>query len=189
MEYVILHALRPTYLNLQLPKEAAVFLGYDAGEALRFRSPGRGIAFLSRGPDVVRVISSFQAREILPVETLNDRYIGFTRPSRKLVFNLPQTVQQHLGLKVEARGPHGQKMTDDSLVWFIPAPEYYEFAAVLRAGRRWLGPGPGGFPHLYLTKSLFPLDPDLEAAERAVETLDWRPRLSTASRLPRVRRN
>jgi hypothetical protein len=186
MEYVVVRAVRPTFLNLQLPQEVGEILQYDAPEALELRGPGRGLAFLSRVPGVLRVVSAFQAREVLGMETLGNRYIAQTRPSHKLVFNLPQPVQQYLGLKVESHGPESPKTTDDVLIWFVPAPEYYEFRAQQRTRRGWTGPTPGGIPHVYLARSLLPLDPALELMEKHIETVDWRPRLEHVIR-PRAR--
>ena len=191
MEYVVLRAVHPTWLAAQLPTEVAELIEYRPNEVRDLRSPGRGIAFLARGPGLVRVVASYAAREILAVETVRNRYIAPARLSDKLLFNIPGAVVRHLGLQVAPRGPNGTKATDDTLLWFLPAPEYYEYRAQERSARGWNGPTPGGFAHVYLAKSLLPLERDLgelSALESRIESEEWRPRVEALQRIGRPRR-
>ena len=187
MESVILRAVHPTYLNTQLPSEVAELLQYRLEEVRHLTAPARGIAFFARGPGTVRVVASFRAGDLLAAETAKNRYLAAAQLTEKLVFSLPEAVVDHLGLRSQPRGPHGIKSTDDSVVWFLPAPEYYEFRAAERAGRPYAGPATGGLAHVYLAKSLleFPsagVDP--ESLERDLGA----PRAEVVPRNPRPRR-
>ena len=188
MEYVVLKAAHPTWLTLQLPNEVAQLIQYDPNEVRDLRAPGRGIAFLARGPGIVRVVASFRAPEILAIETVRNRFIAPARLTDKLVFNLPIPVVRHLGLQTQPRGPNETRATDDSILWFLPAPEYYEFRARERSEKGWNGPSPGGFAHVYLSKSLVPFPPELGDLEARIEAEEWRPRVEALQRPARPRR-
>jgi hypothetical protein len=182
METIVLKAVHPTWLNTMLPTEVAELIQYDLKEVRDLRRPGRGIAFLSRGPGVVRVVAAYRAGDILAIETVHDRYIAPAQVTEKLIFNIPEGVLKHLGVQVQRRSPNGQRSTDDSLLWFLPAPEYYEFRARQRAGKPWVGPSTGGFAHVYLTRGLVEQFPHLESYEREIENSEWRPRLEALQR-------
>lgn len=188
MEYVILKAVRPTWLNLQLPTEVAALLQYVPHEVRSLRAPGRGIAFLARGPGVVRVVAAHRAGDVLGIETLHNRFIAPAHLTEKLVFNLPEAVEQHLRLKIQRRGPNSLKSTDDGLIWFMPAPEYYEFRAHEWSEREWTGPSGGALAHVYLAKSVVPFSDELAELEARIESAEWRPRLEALQKVARIRR-
>ena len=188
MEYVVVRAIRPTWLNLQLPTEVAALIQYRPEEMRNLRAPGRGVAFLARGPGVVRVVATFRAGDVLAIETLHNRYIAPARLTDKLVFNLPEAVEHHLRLKVQRRGPNQLRSTDDGLIWFLPAPEYYEYRAREWTGKEWTGPSNGPMAHVYLAKSIVPVAEDLAELESRIEAVEWRPRLDAIQRAPRAAR-
>lgn len=189
MEYVVVRAMHPTWLTLQLPTELATLLCYEpgppgAGEA------SRSISFLARGAGIARVIATHPGREALAVETVRSRLLATARPGDRLLFTLPTPLAQHLGLKVYARGPR-VRGTDDSLLWFVPAPEYYEFRTVTAAGRPWSGPAGSRMAHVYVAKSMIPLPRDLAslaATEDRIEEEEWRPGVAALQRIGRSRR-
>ncbi|HZY70451.1 MAG TPA: hypothetical protein VFF67_05675 [Thermoplasmata archaeon] len=187
MEYVILRAAHPTWMNLQLPTEVAEIIQYHPTELKELRQPSRGVAFLARGPGIVRVVPTFRAREVLPIETVRNRYIAPAHLTEKLLFTIPGPVARHLGIQVQARGPHDARATDDSVMWFLPAPEYYQFRTDSRTERGWTGPRPAGYAHVYLAKSLIPLTRDLSDLESRIEQEEWRPRLEALERVVRPR--
>jgi hypothetical protein len=187
MEYVILRAAHPTWLNLQLPGDVAALIQYHPSELRELRNPSRSVAFLARGPGVVRVVASFRAREVLAVETVRNRYIAPAHLTEKLVFSLPGPVVRHLGLRVEPRGGSGARATDDAIIWFLPAPEYYEYRAQERSEKGWSGPSHGGFAHVYLAKSILPLTRELSDLETRIEHEEWKPRLEAIERASRAR--
>jgi hypothetical protein len=191
MEYVVVRAVHPKWLSMQLPGEVAALIQFNPRDTRSLRSPGRGISFLARGPGIVRVVASYAARDILAVETLWNRNISPARVSDKLLFNLPATVVRHLGLKTESRGPTGAKSTDDGLIWFVPAPEYYEYRARARDPAGWSGPSSGGFAHVYLARSVLPLEGGfgpLAELEGRIEAEEWKPRIEALQPMPRGRR-
>jgi hypothetical protein len=188
MEYVILRAVHPTWLVLQLPREVAELIRYRTEDDREPHSSGRGVAFLARGHGIVRVVPSFEAREVLAVETVRNRFLAVARASERLLLNLPGPVARHLGLKTMTRGPNGPRSTDDSLIWFLPAPEYYEYRARERTEKGWTGPSTGGLAHLYLMKSLLPFPRELSDLEYRIESEEWRPRLDALQRGIRIRR-
>lgn len=197
MEYVIARATHPTWLTMQLPTEIAQLLRYEPDS----RSPpiaGRTISFLGRGPGVVRVIATYPAREALAVETVRNRLIASARPGERLLFTLPASVAQYLGLKVTLRRSklHGAaterlRGTDDSVLWMVPAPEYYEFRSVVDAEKPWVAPASGPFAHVYLVKSLVPLPRELgqlAEVEYRIEEDEWRPGVEALQKVGRGRR-
>ena len=94
---------------------------------------------------------------------------------------------QHLGVQILPRGPKDARSTDDGLLWFVTAPEYYEYRgrerlekdvdrAVDRGARPRLprevgAPAPGEFP-------------DLSDLEARIERGGVVPRLEAVQRLP-----
>jgi hypothetical protein len=189
VEYVILRATHPSWLTMQLPTEVAELLCYDP-TAERGTPAARSVSFLARGPGIARVIATYPAREALAVETVRDRLLATSRPGERLLFTLPSPVAQHLGLKVYGRGGR-VKGTDDSVVWLVPAPEYYEFRSVVDGGKRWKGPSSGPFAHVYLVRSLVPFPRELDGLaelEYRVEEEEWRPAVAALQHLGRGRR-
>ena len=189
MEYVVLATVRPTWLNLQLPAEVATLLLHNPGAARG--STHRTLAFLGRGNGVVRVISAVPAGDVLPIEIVRGRYLAPALATEKGVFSLPMPVIQYLGLRTQPRPPRDTRSTDDTLLWFLPAPEYYEFRAVEWAGRAWTGPSTGGLAHVYLARAVLPLPlelPELARTEGQIEGEEWRPRAEALGRVIRPRR-
>ncbi len=189
MEYVIVRAMHPTWLTMQLPTEVADLIGFRPSEGPD-REVSRTIAFLARGPGIARVVASFPAREALAIETVRSRLIASARPGDRHLFTLPTPVAQHLGLHAYSRGPR-VRGTDDSLIWFLPAPEYYEYRSIVEAGKPWSGPTDSPFAHVYLAKSLFPFPKEflqLAETEFRIEEEEWRPGVEALQRMGRSRR-
>jgi len=189
MEYVIVRATHPTWLTMQLPAEVAELICFRP-EAGANRDPSRTISFLARGPGVARVIASHPAREALAIETVRNRLIASARPGERHLFTLPTPVVQHLGLQVYSRGPK-LRGTDDRIVWFVPAPEYYEYRSVVEAGKSWSGPTGGPFARVYVMRSLFPFPKEVAALaelEYRIEEEEWRPAVEALQRVGRGRR-
>ncbi|MGP8078687.1 MAG: hypothetical protein ACLQD8_06540 [Thermoplasmata archaeon] len=190
MEYVVVRATHPSWLTLQLPTEVATLIRFEPPAAGEARDGGRSISFLARGTGLVRVIATHPAREALAIETVRSRLLATARPGERLLFTLPASVGEHLGLKVYSRGPR-VRGTDDSLVWFVPAPEYYEYRSLISAGKAWNGPSGGPFAHVYLAKSLVPFPKELGALaeqEYRIEQDEWRPGVEALHRIGRGRR-
>ncbi|HEV2231314.1 MAG TPA: hypothetical protein VGV64_07740 [Thermoplasmata archaeon] len=190
MEYVALQTVHPTWLTLQLPTEVAELIQYQDHLGGSSRTPGRGLAYLARGPGIVRIVSAYAAREVLPIEIVQNRYLATAHTTNRLLHNLPQAVIQHLGVEIVARGEKRTRSTDDELLYFLPAPEYYEFRAVERLERRWEGPESGGLAHVYLAKGVLPLPgefPALAELEGRIETEEWYPRIEAIARTSRGR--
>jgi len=189
MEYVIVKATHPTWLTMQLPTEVADLICFDPKQASG-AAAARSVSFLARGAGLARVVATYPAREALAVETLRERLLATARLGERLLFTLPGQVAQHLGMKVYSRGER-VKGTDDTLVWLVPAPEYYEFRSFKEQDRPWSGPASGPFAHVYLTRSLVPFPKGLEGLAELdvhIEELEWRPAVSALQRLGRGRR-
>ena len=135
-------AMHPTWLTMQLPVEVATLICFEPPSAGGVKDGGRSISFLARGSGLVRVIATQPAREVLAIETVRSRLIATARPGDRLLFTLPTPVAEHLGLKVYSRGSR-VRGTDDSLVWFVPAPEYYR-VPIAHRGRKGLDRPRGG---------------------------------------------
>jgi len=189
MEYVVVWASHPSWLSLQLPREVADLIGYQPEEGPH-RDSSRSISFLARGPRIARVVATHPAREVLAVETVRSRLVATARPGDRHVFALPTGLVDYLGLRVVERGPRTGRGTDDGLVWFVPAPEYYEHHSVLDAGRTWSQPSNAPFGHVYLTRSLYPFPSGMDGLsdlEDRIET-EWRPAVRALQRVGRPRR-
>lgn len=180
MEFVILKAGHPTWMSMQLPKDVAALLRYDPTPSGSSRGPAGGISFVRRGPGVVRVLPTRDAQDVLAAEGGRGRYLAVAHTGAKSIFNLPLPVIEYLGLQTFPRPPNGARTTDDAVMWFVPAPEYYEFRAHQRTSKGWLGPSPGGFAHVYFARSVLPLPSTNEALgqlEARIESEEWRPRI------------
>ncbi|MGI0052880.1 MAG: hypothetical protein ACREC5_05295, partial [Thermoplasmata archaeon] len=126
--------------------------------------------------------------ELLPIETVENRLLATAHLSERLIFNLPEAVITHVRLKVLTRPPNDLRFTDDSILWFLPAPEYYEYRARQRSPRGWHGPSGGGMAHVYLARSLVPWSEELDRLERRIDSEEWMPRLRLIERVSRERR-
>ena len=189
MEYVIVRAMHPTWLTMQLPAEVADLIGFRP-EPGPGHEASRTIAFLARGSGIARVVASQPAREALAIETVRSRLIASARPGDRHLFTMPTQVVQHLGLHAYSRGPR-VRGTDDSLIWFLPAPEYYEYRSVVESGRPWTGPTGSPFARVYVAKSLFPFPREfgqLAETEFRIEEEEWRPGVEALQRVGRPRR-
>jgi len=189
MEYVIVRAGHPTWLSTQLPSEVAELLCFRP-EAGPHRDSSRTISFLARGPGVARVIASYPAREALAIETVRSRLVASARPGERHLFTLPAPLVEHLGLQVYSRGPR-LRGTDDRILWFVPAPEYYEYRSVVESGKSWTGPTGGPFARVYVAKSLFPFPREfaqLAETEYRIEEEEWRPAVEALQKVGRSRR-
>jgi hypothetical protein len=190
MEFVILRAVHPTWLTMQLPLEVAELIRF-APEDGTAREASRSISFLARGPGFARVIATHHAREALAVETVRGRLLASARPGERHLFSLPTAVLRHLGIQVYSRGPRAGRGTDDRIVWFVPAPEYYEYRSVVEAGRTWNAPASGPFAHVYVARSLVPFPRDfaqLAELELRIEEEEWRPGIDALQKVGRGRR-
>ncbi len=191
MEYVVLRAVHPRWFSVQFPEEAAELLQYHPESPAETRLVSRTIAFLARGPGIVRVVAAHPAREAIAVETVRNRLVGTARLGDRMVFNLPYAVIRHLGLLVHSRGPRAGRGSDDGIVWLAQAPEYYEFRGAREAKKEWTGPTSGGFVHLYLMKSIapFPRELDhLEEVENRIEEREWHPWVAALLKVERTKR-
>ena len=190
MEYVVVRATHPTWLTMQLPGEIADLLRFRPEPTGPTMEASRTISFLARGPGFARVVASQPAREAIAVETVRNRLIASARPGDRHLFTLPAPVVQHLGLQVYSRGPR-LRGTDDSLLWFVPAPEYYEYRSVVEAGKSWAGPTGAPFAHVYMAKSLLPFPREfaqLAELDYRIESEEWRPAVEALQRVGRGRR-
>ncbi len=184
-----MRASHPTWLSLQLPSEVADLLGYAPTSKEGGRA-SQSISFLGRGPGIVRVVATYPAREALAVETVRSRLIATARPGEHLLFSLPAAVGLHLGLQTFVKEPRSRG-TDDSVLWFVPAPEYYEYRSIVGSGKPWVRPSSGPLAHVYLAKSLIPLPkefPRLAETEFRIEEEEWRPGVTALQRVGRGRR-
>jgi hypothetical protein len=190
VEYVIVRAVHPTWLTMQLPLEVAELIRFRPEEGTA-REASRAISFLARGPGLVRVIATHPAREALAVETVRGRLLATARPGERHIFSLPTAVLRHLNIQVYSRGPRAGRGTDDRTIWFVPAPEYYEYRSVVEGGKTWNGPSNGPFAHVYVAKSLFPFPRDfaqLAELEVRIEEEEWRPGIEALQKVGRGRR-
>lgn len=161
--WVVMRAVHPTWCMLQVPQEIGELLGARPEELAKLTRPAHAIAFLDRGPSTVRVIGVHRSADLLAREMAKNRVVGTAQMSAKGVFNLPDAVEQHLGLKVYPRKDSPATSTDDTVAWLLPEEEYYRYR---REEREKESPASGEEYHVYLVRSLFPgLRPSVEVME------------------------
>ncbi|MCI4365214.1 MAG: hypothetical protein L3K10_04030 [Thermoplasmata archaeon] len=185
MEFVIVWASHPSWLTLQLPKDVAELIGYRPEEGSE-RDASRTISFLARGPRIARVVATRPAREVLAIETVRGRLIASARPGDRRIFTLPGALLDHLGVRVLQRGPRAHRGTDDGLVWFAPAPEFYEFRSLTAEGKPYSQPSNGPFGSVYVTNALYPFPrglAELPEREKEIEENEWRPAVRMVQRV------
>lgn len=164
--WVVIRAIHPSWCTLQVPGDVAQLLGCRPEDLEKLTKPARAVAFLDRGPGVLRVIGVHRSAPLLAREMAQNRVVGTAQLTDKAVFNLPDAVESHLGLQTFKRGDKGASGTDDSVAWLLPEAEYYQFRKDEREGKSY-GMTEGDDVHLYLVKSLFPgLLPSIESMER-----------------------
>ena len=72
-----------------------------------------------------------------------------------VTFNIPDAVEEYLGPQTYKRPGKDYTVTgtDDTVVWIMPASEYYPFRRAEREGMLWTQPEGGA--HMYRRQSLF----------------------------------
>ena len=191
MEYVVLRSVRPTWLTMQLPDDAAELLRYRAPTPRSALDRTGSIAFLSRGAGVARVVAGHLAKEAVAIEHVRDRFLASARPGDRKLFSLPSALLEHLGIVVTVGGPRGGRRTDDQVIWFLPAPEYYAYRTAEAAGGEYRGPSLGGMAHVYVAKSLLPGPRGLSALgdmEEEIESVEWSRGVEALQRVGRTHR-
>lgn len=190
MEYVVIKAVHPSWLTSQLPDEVVGLLCLPPVKGPD-RDPTAQISFLARGPGIARVIALPHAREPVAVETVRGRLLSTAGPLSTRVFSIPSAVIRHLGLRVYPKGNRGGRGTDDRIIWFAPASEYYEYVARVRTRKEYTGPSSGPFAHVYLMRSLVPFPREmgqLAELELRIEEEEWKPAVDALQRVGRGRR-
>lgn len=134
--WVVLHATELNASTLHLPIVVAELIGLRAD----LPTPGNGIAFLERGPRVVRVMAMADP-SVGATKASTDSLIGVTTPTRRLLFNMPKRVREHVAL---GRRP--------VIAWVVPQREW-------DAGK--------ARGQVYVVSSVFPLLAPVEALEGA----------------------
>lgn len=192
MEYVILRAVHPSRLITQLPREVAELLGFPLGGPIG-RTDSRSISFLGRGDGLVRVVATYPVREAIALESIRGSLLGSAQFGEKFIFNLPATVLVHLGVQVRISEDRPGRGTADSLLWLLPAPEYYQYRADTGEGKAWTGPlDESDLAHIYLVRSHVPLPKglsDLYERDREIESQEWAPSLRALRRIGAGRPN
>lgn len=189
MEYNLLSTQQPSVgFSMQMGQDIASFLQFHPELSTPRAPTNRHVAFLTRVPGILRVFPEVLSPWFIALEEERRRLLAKCLVSRERLFCFPQRAVDHLGIGTYEHAGRGIRSTDDTFAWFVPAPEYYEFKAALRRPKGWTGPGPGGFPHLYVARAVLPfrtsLD-DLERTERRVEEGELQPRLEALERVGR----
>lgn len=167
-EWVVLRAVHPSWCTAQLPSEVAELLGCRVEDIEQLQKPARAVAFLDRGAGTLRVVGTHRSADLFAREMAQNRVVGVAQLTGKLVFNLPDDVERHLGIVSYPRGEHGARGTDDTILWFLPRTEYYEYREAERSPGGYRGLRSGAVPHVYLARSLLPgLRPAVAELERA----------------------
>lgn len=137
-ELVVLKAVHPTWCNLQLPRDVAQVLGLTPGV------PSQTVHFFESEGRQTRVAVS---RE----ECVGSRSIASAQLTEKMVFNLPTALADHLGMQI-SKTKRG-RATDEMLVWFTSADQYYGYRRAERGGRRPTNLSPNKGPEIYVSRN------------------------------------
>lgn len=152
----MLWATSPTSSYMALPRVVAQILGCTREDLAKLGHPQRGIAFLARPERTVRVVGMHRHARLVAQALRQNEVVGIAQVTpTNVTFNIPDAVEEHLGLQTYRR--HGKDYvvtgTDDTVAWIMPAGEYYPFRRAEREGRAWTQPEGGN--HVYLRKSEF----------------------------------
>ena len=160
----MLWATSPKSNYMALPRDVAKILGCTRDELAKLGRPQRGIAFLARPERAVRVVGMHQHANLVAQALRQNEVVGIAQVTpTNVTFNIPDAVEEHLGLQTYRRPGKDYVVTgtDDSMAWIMPASEYYPFRKAEREGRPWTQPERGA--HVYLRQSLFAVSmPDLD---------------------------
>ncbi len=149
--WVIMRVTRPARGTLQLPKVVAGMIGLDTGAP----PPSNQIAFLDRGPGTLRVVSLTRSMTLAKRERRTGRVLDTVTPTNRLLYNLPRSVEQHLGLRRLAGAPEKSREMLDGVAWLVPASEWARYTAPMRReGKpRWKGRSPA---HVHAVSQVIP---------------------------------
>ena len=155
-EWVVLWATSPKSNYMILPRNVAKILGCTREDLAKLGRPQRGIAFLTRPERAVRVVGMHRGARLVAQALLQNEVVGIAQVTpTNVTFNIPDAVEEHLGLQTCRRPGKAYVVTgtDDTMAWVMPASEYYPFRRAEREGRTWTQPEGGN--HVYLRKSCF----------------------------------
>ena len=152
----MLWATSPKSNYMALPRDVAKILGCTQQDLSKLGRPQRKIAFLARPEHTVRVVGMHRQAGLVAQALRQNEIVGIAQVTpTKVTFNIPDAVEEYLGLQTYLRP--GKKYTvtgtDDTVAWIIPASEYYPFRTAEREGKPWTQPEGGA--HIYLRKSVF----------------------------------
>ncbi len=151
-EWIILKVAHPAGPTMQLPGEVAELLGFTPDMA-KMEKPARAVAFLDRGPGVLRAVSPYRCGELYTRELGHHSVVSTTfTSSEKFYIYLTDDVEQYLGLAVYRWGR--DTATDESLAWVAPAKEVVAHRRAVRLDKA--GPVTDGSFKVYLTRAIFP---------------------------------
>jgi hypothetical protein len=192
MEYSLLYVQQPSAgFSMQLGRDVSQFLRFHPEQSGGRHPSNRHLAFLSRVPGILRVLPEALSPWFVALEDERRRLVARALVSPSHLFCFPLKAVEQLGIGTHPHLESGIRSTEDTFVWFVPAPEYYEFKAALRRPKGWTGPSPGGFPHVYVARGVVPFRselPELDRTERHVEEGELRPRLEALERVARAAR-
>ena len=154
--WVVLWATCPRSNYLALPRDVARILGCTREDLAKLRRSQRAIAFLARPDNTVRVVGMHRHADLVSQALHRNEVVGIAQLTpTKLTFNIPDAVEEHLGLLTYRRSDEGYVVTGtvDTLAWVMPASEYYPYRRAEREGKPYVPPE--GEAHIYFRKSVF----------------------------------
>ncbi len=155
-QWVVLWATSPASNYMALPRDVAKILGCTRDELAKLSRPQRGIAFLARPERAVRVVGRHRHTNLVAQALRQNEVVGVAQVTpTNVTFNIPDAVEEHLGLQTFRRPGKDYAVTgtDDTIAWIMPASDYYPYRRVERQGMPWTQPLGG--THVYLRKSVF----------------------------------
>jgi hypothetical protein len=162
--WVVFKTVQPSWGSLALGEEIVELLGApppfkgkaDPNSPQPAEDPNkRSIAFLNRGKGRLRVINIYRSAHLFASELTQGKLVGQAMPSVQYIFNMPDAVENYLGVKTELVSERRSRRTLDTVAWLIPASEYYAYHQATKDGGKYEVPKDGP-AHVYLTKSYFP---------------------------------
>jgi hypothetical protein len=152
--WVVFKTVNPTWGSLGLGTEVHELLGVPKATGKPLTPEERMLAFLDRGPGVVRVINIYASARLYGESLTQHKIVAQALPGQTFIFNLPDKVEKHLGMQTEWVAQNNNTRTLDTLAWIIPENEYYAYRQAIREGQAYELPR-GGPAHLYLRKANF----------------------------------
>ena len=148
----VFKTVNPSWGSLGLGTEVHDLLGVPQPKGGALTPEERMLAFLDRGPGMVRVINVYASARLYAESLTQHKIIAQALPGQTFTFNLPDKVEKHLGMETEWDPKSRNTRTMDTLAWIMPEEAYHAYRKATQDGGAYQVPKEGPAP-LYLRRA------------------------------------